>query len=117
MQALWMGLPVVTLQGGNFVGRMGASFMSTLGRPEWVAEDEDAYVAIAKRLADSCAALRTGRAEFRRQMQWSPLCDVKAHTRQLEALYEKMWELRCSGDANRLIMQGTREPRACRTLH
>jgi protein O-GlcNAc transferase len=106
MQALWMGVPVVTLQGGNFVRRMGASFMRTLGRAEWVARDEDGYVAIARRLAVDCPSVRTGRAELRRQMQASPLCDVQAHTRQLEALYEKMWELRCTGNASRLIHPG-----------
>ena len=103
MQALWMGLPVVTLQGGNFVSRMGASFMGSLGRPEWVAGDEDAYVAIATQLAQSCATLRRGRAQLRREMQGSPLCDVQGHTRQLEALYEKMWEMRCTGSTGRLI--------------
>ena len=105
LQALWMGLPLVTLQGSNFAGRMGASFMRALGRPEWVARDADGYVAIASKLAESCAALRAGRAELRRQMHASPLCDIRAHTRQLEALFDKMWQLHCAGDTTRLIKQ------------
>ena len=103
MQALWMGLPVVTVEGDNFVGRMGASFMTALGRPEWVARDAEGYVAIAKKLADGCATLRSSRAEFRRQMLTSPLCDIEAHTRQLEDLYDAMWALHCAGDSSRLI--------------
>jgi predicted O-linked N-acetylglucosamine transferase (SPINDLY family) len=106
MQALWMGLPVVTLQGGNFASRMGASFMTALGHPEWVAEDEDGYVAIATRLAESVATLRKGRGALRQQMQKSPLCDVQAHTRQLEALYEQMGALHDAGGSKRLIGSG-----------
>jgi protein O-GlcNAc transferase len=37
LQALWMGVPVITLAGDNFVGRMGASFLNTLGQADWVA--------------------------------------------------------------------------------
>jgi predicted O-linked N-acetylglucosamine transferase (SPINDLY family) len=44
LQAMWMGKPVVTQRGHNFVSRMGASFMTAAGLPEWVAEDDEGYV-------------------------------------------------------------------------
>lgn len=103
LQALEMGLPVVSMTGSNLVSRMGASFLTALGRPEWLAADEDGYMAAAVRLADSCPALRGLRDSFRWQMQTSPLTDIQGHTRQLEALYENMWALRCAGDGLRLI--------------
>jgi predicted O-linked N-acetylglucosamine transferase (SPINDLY family) len=100
LQALWMGVPVVTLAGGNFVGRMGASFMNTLGHPEWVANDADAYVAAAVSLARETASLRTGRSRLRQQMATSPLCNIKAYVTHLEALYNAMWTAYCEGRSN-----------------
>ena len=44
LQALWMGVPVICKRGANFVSRMGASFMSAAGLPDWVAEDDAGYV-------------------------------------------------------------------------
>ena len=76
LQALWMGVPVVTLLGTNFVSRMGASFMRTLNRSEWIAHDETAYVQIAAQLAAGIATLRGSRALFREQMAQSALCDI-----------------------------------------
>lgn len=90
-QALWMGVPVVTLAGGNFVSRMGASFMKTLGQPDWVARDEAEYVAIAVRLAGDHLALRGQRALLRDKMAASPMCDIQGYTKHFEALLQQMW--------------------------
>lgn len=103
LQALWMGVPVVTLTGGNFVARMGASFMQSLGQPDWVADDEDGYVAAAVKLAHDCAAVRAGRAQLRAQMAASPLCDIQAYVRHFEALLQRMWLAYCSDDKQRLL--------------
>lgn len=103
LQALWMGVPVVTLAGGNFVGRMGASFMKTLGRPEWVANDGAGYVEAAVRLARDRAALRVNRAQLRAQMAASPLCDIEAYVRHFEALLRQMWAVYCAGGGQRVI--------------
>ena len=111
LQALWMGVPVLALVGGNFVGRMGASFMRTLGRPEWVAEDEEAYVAAAVALAADCKALRGQRGALRSQMAASALCDIKTYVTEFEALLQTMWARYCAADTRRLIearaMEGT----------
>jgi protein O-GlcNAc transferase len=107
LQALWMGVPVVSLAGGNFVSRMGASFLNTLGHPEWVASDEAGYVAAAVRLAADCRNLRTRRAGLRARMAASPLCDIGTWVAQLEALYERMWAVYCSGSGQRLLPAAT----------
>ncbi|MHB1216264.1 MAG: O-linked N-acetylglucosamine transferase, SPINDLY family protein [Thiobacillus sp.] len=103
LQALWMGVPVVALTGGNFVGRMGASFMATLGQPDWVAEDEDAYVATALALARDCGTLRGRRTQLRAQMAASPLCDITRYVAHFEALLRRMWTAHCEGDKPRVI--------------
>ena len=103
LQALWMGVPVLALAGGNFVGRMRASFMHTLGHPEWVAEDEDAYVAAAVAMAADCKALRGQRGALRSQMEASALCDIKTYVTHFEALLQAMWARYCAGDQRRLI--------------
>ena len=103
LQALWMGVPVVALAGGNFVARMGASFMHSLGQPDWVALDEAGYVAVAVDLARNCRALRLNRAQLREQMAASPLCDIKAYVAHFEALLQRMWVAHCEGDGQRVI--------------
>jgi predicted O-linked N-acetylglucosamine transferase (SPINDLY family) len=95
LQALWMGVPVVALAGGNFVSRMGASFMATLGQPAWVADDEDAYVAAAVALAGTSAALRNQRSALRERMAASPLCDIAGYVAHYEALLQRMWACYC----------------------
>lgn len=103
LQALWMGVPVVTLAGDNFVSRMGASFLHSLGRPEWVAADEAAYVAAAVALAGDSGALRLGRARLRARMAASPLCDIQAYVAHFEELLRRMWAAYRAGKGQRLI--------------
>lgn len=90
LQALWMGVPVLTLHGRHFVSRMGASFMQAAGLPEWVAADEDAYVATAQRMAADRAALLALKRGLRKRLQSQPGWDVVAHTRAMEAAFERM---------------------------
>jgi len=91
LDALWMGVPVVTLPQATIAGRQTASMLANLDLHELVAADAAAYVAIAVDLArdlDRLAALRAGlRERFRR----SPLADHDRFTRDLEAAYAGMW--------------------------
>ena len=103
LQALWMGVPVVTLAGEHFVSRMGASFMHALGQPDWVAGDTAEYVAIGKRLAGACQHWRKNRAALRARMTASPLSDIKSWVAELEALYQRMWAAYCASDRRRLL--------------
>lgn len=107
LQALWMGVPVVTLAGGNFVSRMGASFLDTLGQPEWIAHDESDYVAKASRLAGEVRQLRANRPRLRAQMAASRLCDIDTYVRNLEALYTGMRSARREHGSPRMIQLAT----------
>jgi protein O-GlcNAc transferase len=95
MQALWMGAPVVTLKGGNFVQRMGASILDQIDRNQWVADDKDAYVRIAAKLAKNRKTLNKEKAGLRARMLASPLCDADAYTRDIENALRAMWSAFC----------------------
>ncbi len=103
LQALWMGVPVVTLTGGNFAGRMGVSFMTTLAEPDWIAHDTADYVAKARTLSEQISSLRQSRASLRKRLLDSPLCDIETYTHDIEGLYRRMWEVRCRGESTRLL--------------
>lgn len=103
LQALWMGVPVVTLSGGNFAGRMGASFMNTLEQPNWIASDTAQYVEIAVNLAKNCVALRNNRQLLREKMATSSLCDIKSYVTYFETLLLNMWADYCDGERKKVI--------------
>ncbi|MCW2392003.1 tetratricopeptide (TPR) repeat protein [Sphingobium sp. B1D7B] len=98
-QALWMGTPVITLAGESFVQRMGAGLMSAIGRPEWVAQDEEAFVEIAVRLASDRAALLEEKRSLRTRFAASPAGDIDRYTRELEDAYRRMWTDFAAGGA------------------
>ncbi|MDQ5984742.1 MAG: hypothetical protein CSYNP_00438 [Syntrophus sp. SKADARSKE-3] len=103
LQALWMGVPLVSLAGGNFVSRMGASFLKSMGRAEWATYSEDGYVKKAAELAENCDELRKSRQFFRSAMETSPLCDIRTYTSDLEILFKQMWSVYCSGQTSRFL--------------
>lgn len=92
VDALWMGLPIVTLPGELPVSRQTATFLNGFGRWEWIASTTEEYITIAARLASDplrLADLRSGqRAELRR----SPLCDKHRAARDLERALRWMWQ-------------------------
>ena len=103
LQALWMGVPVITLRGGNFVSRMGASFLSSLGKPEWIADDEAHFRAIARQLAEQLPTIRAGRVELRQQMARSPLSDLDRYAAEFQQLLRRLWISHCQGRHERLL--------------
>lgn len=113
LQALWMGVPLVSLRGENFVGRMGASFLTSLGMPDWIAADADDYVAKAAKLARSRRSLRGNRAGLRAKMATSPLGDIAAYVANFEALLRRMWTVYCKAgkapEGDRFIFSGWHE--------
>lgn len=94
-----MGVPVVTLPGSRPVSRQTLGFLRQIGLPELAAADEDAYVAIAARLAGDAPALEGLRLDLRDRMAGSPLCDAPRFARHLEAAYRDMWRRWCGRDA------------------
>lgn len=95
--ALWMGLPLVTLAGERSSSRGGASILTSLGRPDWIARSPEQYIAIAQRLAADPQALATIRSGLRAELRASPLMDNAGFTRELEALYRQAWDENSGG--------------------
>ena len=90
LQAMWMGVPVVTQRGHNFVSRMGASFMTAAGLPEWVADDDEGYVRVAVQMAQDRAALLSLKRGLRERLNACRGWNVVAHTRAMEQAFEGM---------------------------
>jgi predicted O-linked N-acetylglucosamine transferase (SPINDLY family) len=95
-EALWMGVPVVTLAGQSHAGRVGVSILNQIDLKECIAANQDEYLAIATRLAgnlDELAKLRNG---LRERMMMSSLCDATGFTRMIEGAYREMWREWCT---------------------
>jgi predicted O-linked N-acetylglucosamine transferase (SPINDLY family) len=94
-EALWMGVPVVTLEGDRHAGRVGASLLAHAGLDELIARTPDSYVAAAVELARDPARLAAFRAGLRPRMAVSSLTDAAGFTRTIEAAYRAMWRTWC----------------------
>ena len=95
-QAMWMGVPVITLAGTAGVQRSGASLLSNAGLPELVATTPEQYVQIAFDLANDLPRLSSLRQGMRERMTASPLMDAPRFTGNLEAIYRKLWNQWCA---------------------
>jgi len=95
--ALWMGVPVVSLAGRTAVGRGGASILSNVGVPELIARTPQQYVQIATHLAGNLTRLSELRRTLRPRMRASPLMDAPRFARNVEAAYRQMWRNWCEG--------------------
>jgi predicted O-linked N-acetylglucosamine transferase (SPINDLY family) len=94
-EALWMGVPVVSLEGTLHAGRVGLSLLSAMGMRDLVASSTDDYVSIATRLASDTPRLDTLRQTLRMRMLASPLCDAPKYARRLEGAFRQMWREYC----------------------
>lgn len=92
LEAIWMGVPVVTLEGDRHASRVGASILSCLGLDELVAHNEGEYVQIATRLAGPNSPLDVLRQSLRKRLSESPLTDGARFTAHLEQAYSRMCE-------------------------
>ncbi len=98
LDALWMGVPVVSLAGQTSVSRAGLSILSNLGLPELVAFSEDDYVRIAVELAENLPRLVELRTTLRSRMEASVLMDAPHFARQIEAAYRAVWRQWCAAE-------------------
>ena len=96
MEHLYMGNPFITYSNRPSVGKIGASILTTLGHPEWIATSEEEYVEKAVALASDPQKLSTIRQNLRAEMEASPLMDQKGFVRELEGAYQAMWKKWCS---------------------
>ncbi len=99
LQAMWMGVPVVTKRGGNFSQRMGASFMNAAGLDDWIADDDDAYIEIAAAKAQDRAALLSLKRGLRERLLARPAWDIDRYTRDFEAALRHMWREWCASQS------------------
>ena len=95
MEALWMGVPVVTLCGQTHMARVGASLLTHAGCPQWVAQTEVDFVDIAAGLASDPAALGELRNTLRGRLEASPLMDAPGFCRRFEAACREAWRAWC----------------------
>jgi predicted O-linked N-acetylglucosamine transferase (SPINDLY family) len=95
MDALWMGVPVITLAGRTGVGRSGVSILSNVGLPELIARTPEQYLDHAVALARDLDRLSELRGGLRRRMAASPLVDGPQYTADVEAAFRLAWKSWC----------------------
>ena len=96
MEHLYLGTPYVTYSNRPSVGRIGASILTTLGHPEWIATSEEEYVEKTVALASDTKALAKIRGSLRKEMEASSLMDHTGFVLELERAYQAMWMKWCS---------------------
>lgn len=94
-EALWMGVPVITLSGKHHAGRVGLSLLTALKLDELVAHSPADYVRPASTLASDRSKLAQMRMSLRERMRTSPLCDAQGFARRIEKIYREMWRSWC----------------------
>ena len=96
-EAMWMGVPTVTLAGDRHASRVGASLLHSVGLGELVAGSHEAFIDTAATLAGETDRLAELRRGLRERMRSSPLCDRFGFTRDLEHAYRQWWLRWCEG--------------------
>ena len=92
MESLWMGVPVLTRRGSRFLSHAGETIMCNAGLKDWVATNEDDYVAKAVAYASDLPQLARLREGMRRQVLASPLFDATRFAGHFEQAMWGMWE-------------------------
>jgi predicted O-linked N-acetylglucosamine transferase (SPINDLY family) len=98
-EALWMGVPVVTLPQDRVAARQTLAFLHGLGLDDLAATSEDDYVRIAAALAADPARRADLRQTLRPRMAAAPMNDPKLFAQSLDAAYRQMWRRWCAGQA------------------
>jgi len=91
--ALWMGMPLVTLYGETLMSRSGLSALTILGRPEWACATKEEYVRCAVTLASDVEKLNELRLGLREEMERSPLMDYEGFAKDLDHAFGEMWAI------------------------
>lgn len=96
LDALWMGVPLVTWRGRTIQGRLSASILAAIGRPEWIAETPEDYVRIVEALLADALARRSARENLRDAVRRSAVGDAPVYARAVEAKYREIWVNFCA---------------------
>jgi predicted O-linked N-acetylglucosamine transferase (SPINDLY family) len=94
--ALWMGVPVITLRGHRHAGRVGASLLTQLGLTDLIADSIEEYVEIAVALAGDPRRLDELHRILRPRMAASTMCDERGFACKMEAAFRSMWQHWCA---------------------
>ena len=92
---LWMGVPLVSLEGGHMMARMGGDLLRHAGLGELAVNSEEAYAETAIQLANDLPRLRSMRDGLRDRVRQSPLMDAPLFARNFEAAMRGMWQVWC----------------------
>jgi len=95
-EALWMGVPVITLMGNRHAARVGASLLRAIGHQAWIARDTDDYVSIAKNIASDGTRLAAWRKALRDDMRRSVLMDQPAQAQRFSDTLRACWQKWCA---------------------
>ncbi len=95
-EALWMGVPVITLAGDTHVSRVGVSLLNAGGAPNLIAQSVDKYIELARDLANDRERLKVFRATARERMLASPLMDAQGYARDMYNAFRSMWRTWCT---------------------
>ena len=91
MDTLWMGVPLITLEGQQFLSRMGVTILTNVGLTELIAQTTDEYISVAVALANDKERLHEMRHNLRERFVASPAMDQKKFVRNMENAYREMW--------------------------
>lgn len=91
-EALWMGVPTLTLSGNTLLGRQGASLLNCVGLQDWIAQDEEEYITKAIQHSANIALLSALRENLRTQILETALFDASRFAKQFEGAMFGMWE-------------------------
>ncbi len=95
--ALWAGIPVISVLGGHFASRVSGSMLRAAGLPELIASDVDDYIRIAVEIATSPGQRRSLRSQLLEARTSSPLFDTDQAVRNIETAYGRIFEDHLSG--------------------
>jgi len=100
-EALWMGVPTLTLAGGTLLARQGASLMTAAGLEDWIVTSKEDYINRAVTLASNIPELSTLRARLREQVRTSPLFDAPRFARNFEDAIWGIWQAKKETDSSK----------------
>ena len=97
-EALWMGIPVITLEGDRHAARVGTSIMTHLNLPQFIADTKENYIKKAVELAGDSKRLAVYRKELRSILKSSKSCDEHHFAKKIETAFREMWRTWCQSD-------------------
>ena len=98
LESIYMGVPVVAKLGNAAASRGSASILRAIGLDDWVGEDEDGYLAIARKFASRPSEIEVLRAELPDRIASSAIGNIETYTRKVEEGYRQFWRNYCGAD-------------------